>query len=233
MTWRIHHRAVTASTNLDARNGAPGDVFTADEQTAGRGRLDHVWLSPPGENLMFSAVLDVTGLDPSRIATLPLVVGLAVAEAAEGLLGRKLSLKWPNDVLADGRKLAGILCERHGETVIAGVGLNVNQRTFAPEIAARATSLILLDGRTRSPRAVLEAVLDALAVRVASWRTGGFDAVLEAFTLRDALKGRFVSVKQTDADAEPVSGVCGGVQADGTLRVGTTDIHAGEAHVMV
>ena len=78
MTWRIHHRDVTASTNLDARAGFPGDVFTADEQTAGRGRLDHAWHSAPGANLMFSAVLDVSGLAPDAVATLPLVVGLAV-----------------------------------------------------------------------------------------------------------------------------------------------------------
>ena len=232
MKWQIHHRAVTVSTNLDARAGVPGDVFTADEQTAGRGRLDHVWLSPPGENLMFSAVLDVADRDPSQVATLPLVIGLAVAEAVEEMLARSLSLKWPNDVLIDGRKVAGILCERHGETVIAGVGLNVNQRTFAPEIADRATSLVLQDGCVREVRNVLASVLEQMAVRVAQWRTGGFGALLESFDARDALKGRCVSIRQTDTDETPVTGLCAGVQADGTLRVGGTDIHAGEAHVM-
>ena len=75
--WTVHHKAVTESTNLDARDGKPGDVFTADEQTAGRGRLDHTWMSEPGKNLMASVVLDVGGIAPQEVATLPLVVGLA------------------------------------------------------------------------------------------------------------------------------------------------------------
>ena len=73
--WRITHFAETASTNLLAKEGRPGDVFTADYQSAGRGRLDHRWISPPGENLMMSAVVDVAGMDPQEAATLPLAVG--------------------------------------------------------------------------------------------------------------------------------------------------------------
>ena len=149
MTFNLHHKAVTTSTNLDAREGAPGDVFTADEQTAGRGRLDHRWLSPPGKNLMMSAVFDVKGFDSERISTFPLIVGLAVREAIMYFVPPNppaVLLKWPNDVLADGRKIAGILCERTGDRVIAGIGLNVNQTEFDEEIAARATSLALLRG---------------------------------------------------------------------------------------
>ena len=87
--WRIHHKAETASTNLDARTGRHGDVFTADYQTAGRGRLDHKWLSPPGANLMMSVVLSVDGLAPEQVATLPLVVGLAVIKVVgSDVLGR-------------------------------------------------------------------------------------------------------------------------------------------------
>ena len=153
MTWQIHHKDETESTNLDARAGRHGDVFTADYQTAGRGRLDHKWLSPPGANLMMSAVLSVEGLSPEQVATLPLVVGLAVAKAVRRLfvngqdVGRKtedVKLKWPNDVLVGGKKLAGILCERNGDNVIAGIGINVGQTEFPPEIADRATSLALL-----------------------------------------------------------------------------------------
>ena len=79
--WRVHHKSETESTNLDARAGKHRDVFTADHQTAGRGRLDHKWLSPPGTNLMMSVVLSVEGLEPEQVATLPLVVGLAVVKA--------------------------------------------------------------------------------------------------------------------------------------------------------
>ena len=86
MKWRIRHSAVTESTNKDALGGKPGDVFTAGMQTAGRGRLDHRWLSPPGENLMMSAVLDVADMPPQEVATLPLVAGLSAAEAIQGVL---------------------------------------------------------------------------------------------------------------------------------------------------
>ena len=145
--WRTYWKATTDSTNADARDGRPGDVFAADFQTAGRGRLDHRWLAPPGVNLMFSAVLDVAGREPAEVATLPLAVGLAVAQALASLPAwqaspPRLAIKWPNDVLAEGRKLAGILCERNGDAVIAGIGLNVNQTEFAHELAARAVSLL-------------------------------------------------------------------------------------------
>ena len=229
--WTIHHKAVTESTNLDARAGKPGDVFVADEQTAGRGRLDHAWLSPPGQNLTLSVVLDVGGVVPSEVATLPLVVGLAAATATSLLLLRQTWIKWPNDVLVDGRKLAGILCERHGDSVIAGVGINVNQKVFAPEIALRATSLLQIDGKERPLEMVRRAFLKTLEPFYGNWRQNGFATIHPLVAACDALKGKQVSVLQTDTDASPVSGLCGGIQPDGTLLVGDTPVFAGEAHV--
>ena len=231
MNWTIRHKAVTESTNLDAREGKPGDVFTADEQTAGRGRLNHTWLSQPGKNLMMSVVLDVADLAPQEVATLPLVVGLAAATATSLLLLRQTWIKWPNDVMIYGRKLAGVLCERHGDSVIAGVGINVNQKTFAPEIALRATSLLQIDGQERPLEMVQRAFLKTLAPFYENWRQNGFAAIHPLIVPCDALKGKQVSVLQTDSDATPVSGLCGGIQADGTLLVGDARVFAGEAHV--
>ena len=231
MTWTIHHKAVTESTNLDARSGKPGDVFTADEQTAGRGRLDHAWLSPPGKNLMLSVVLDVSGIASAEVATLPLVVGLAAATATSLLLLRQTWIKWPNDILIYHRKLAGILCERHGDNVIAGVGINVNQKVFAPEIALRATSLLQIDGQERPLEMVQRALLKTLEPFYENWRQNGFAAIYPLVAACDALKGKQVSVLQTDADPTPVSGLCGGIQPDGTLLVGDVPVFAGEAHV--
>ena len=230
--WIVHHKTVTESTNLDARAGKPGDVFVADEQTAGRGRLDHTWISQPGKNLMLSVVLDVAGIAPPEVATLPLVVGLAAATATSLLLLRQTWIKWPNDVMACGRKLAGVLCERHGENVIAGVGINVNQKVFAPEIALRATSLLQIDGRERPLEMVLCAFLKTLSPFCDDWRRGGFPALHPLVAACDWLKGRSVSVLQTDTDSAPVSGLCGGIQSDGTLLVGGTSVFAGEAHVI-
>ena len=243
MTFRIHHRKVTVSTNLDARNGVPGDVFTADEQTSGRGRLDHRWFSAPGKNLMLSVVLDVADLSPERVATLPLAVGLAVHATVSCALGpnlqdqnrssgssRTVRLKWPNDVLVGGRKIAGILCERNGDTVIAGVGVNVNQTEFAPEIARRATSL-KCEGASSSVEAVRDSLLAELGPIYGKWREGGFAVLQARYAEVDFLKGRSVSVRQTDDDALPLTGMCGGVQENGTLLVGGQFVYAGEAHV--
>ena len=142
MNWNVHHRAETRSTNLDALNGVHGDVFTADFQTSGRGRLDHRWLSPSGVNLLMSAVLDVGGLEPQQAATLPLIVGFSVVKALpREIRGGRVLLKWPNDVLIASRKVAGILCERHGDNAVAGIGINVKEQSFPPEIASRATFL--------------------------------------------------------------------------------------------
>lgn len=241
--WRLHHKAETASTNLDARAGAHGDVYTADFQTAGRGRLDHKWQSPPGANLMMSAVLSAGGLSPESVATLPLVVGLAVVQAIRGLLpaaeAPKVALKWPNDVLIGGRKVAGILCERNGETVIVGVGINVKQRVFTPELADKAISLGSVPRSSAGPvpnflgsvPMVREAVLGALERLYETWRDRGFAAVYPAIRAVDFLRGQALAVRQTDDDATPVRGLCGGIQSDGALLVGETRVYAGEAHV--
>jgi len=253
--WRIHHRKDTVSTNLDAHSGAPGDVFTADYQTAGRGRLDHKWLSPPGTNLMMSVVLSVEGLSPEHVSTLPLVAGLAVARGLSPLTGGlSPKLKWPNDVLVDGRKLAGILCERQGDNVIVGVGVNVGQRDFPPEIAALATSLALLGegtvpstlwpsmpcgdssslfvlGLVPSMGVVRDRILAELGELHAIWRENGFAAVYPQIVAVDALRGQFLSVLQTDDDTTPISGICGGILPDGSLDVGGVPVYAGEAHV--
>ena len=235
MRWRIIHKSVTASTNADAHHGKPGDVFTADFQTAGRGRLDHVWKSCAGKNLMMSVVVDVSGLEPERVATFPLVVGLSVCEAVERM-GQSLQplLKWPNDVLVGGRKLAGILCERFGDSVIAGVGVNVGEREFPSDIADRATSLSLLlpAGAVPAVDEVRDAVLERLAANLPAWRERGLAAHLPRLAARDCLAGREIAVLRTDGDAEPARGACGGIAEDGSLIVSGERIYAGEAHVL-
>ena len=235
MNWRVFRKDVTDSTNRDARMGVPGDVFTAGFQTAGRGRLDHKWLSRPNENLMMSAVLDVAGLPPEHAATIPLVVGLSVCDALERIVASDLAgiaLKWPNDVLAGGRKIAGILCERVGDNVIAGIGVNVNQREFPSEIASRATSLALLCGDSvPDVDSVRDAILDCLGANYELWREKGLEAHLPRIAAIDYLVGREVSVMRTDDDASPASGTCGGIAADGSLIVAGEHIYAGEAHV--
>ena len=247
--WRVARLGTVGSTNEEAREGEPGDVYVAEEQTAGRGRLDHKWIASPGESLAMSAVIGVEGLDPTHVATLPLAAGLAVVEALEGAVegaveggAARLALKWPNDVVAlpapgesgreasPPRKVAGILCERNGDCVIVGIGVNVAQASFPEEIAGRAASLAML-GANVTTEETLEAILDALRRVVHEWRRGGLQAVHARLAAVDFLKGRFVSVYRTDSDPVPVAGECGGIAPDGALVVDGERVWSGEAHV--
>lgn len=236
MTWRVIHKEETISTNLDARLGSAWDVFTADFQTAGRGRLDHKWLSRKGENLMMSAVIDVSDIASDLIATFPLVVGLSVSEALGRFLPSSVQarIKWPNDVLVEGRKIAGILCELHAGKIIAGIGVNVLQTEFPSEISSRATSLSLLLARNSciknpSVTEVRDIVLEHIAANWSVWRKDGFAALLPRISVLDCLKGREVSVLRTDDDASAVVGLCDGIAQDGSLIVAGERIYAGEA----
>ena len=243
--WAIHSKRKTESTNLDARTGKHRDVFTADYQTAGRGRLDHKWLSPEDTNLMMSVVLSVEGLAPEQVATLPLVAGLAVVKALSGMVGRSVpdrrgaqgtarptvQLKWPNDVLVGGKKLAGILCERNGDNVIVGIGVNVRQRVWPNALNGRATSLLQETGKEFKITQVRNAVLGQLGKWYGIWHEKGFAAVYPEIAAVDYLKGREIAVRQTDDDSAPASGVSNGIMPDGSLDVGGVKVYAGEAHV--
>jgi BirA family transcriptional regulator, biotin operon repressor / biotin---[acetyl-CoA-carboxylase] ligase len=171
-------RAAAGSTNDVAwealAQGAPdGTAVVADAQTRGRGRAGRAWHTAPGRGLALSLLLSGT-CEPGALALLPLVAGLAAARALQGL-GARPALKWPNDVLLDGRKVAGILCEarrapdgdprpgRGPHVAVVGIGVDVAQRTgdFPPELAPLATSLALA-GVTTDRETVAAAFCNAL-----------------------------------------------------------------------
>lgn len=208
-------------------------MFTADFQTAGRGRLDHRWHSPSGANLIMSVVLPAEGKPPEQVATLPLVAGLAVVRAVmRAVPAAAPALKWPNDVLVGGRKVCGILCERNGDCVTAGIGVNVKRQEFPPEIADRAASLHDF-GFRGSVEEIRDAVLEEIGALLREWNANGFGSLWPDIAKVDYLRGRTVSVIQTDSDDAPVSGVCGGIRQDGSLDVGDAAVYAGEAHVVI
>jgi BirA family biotin operon repressor/biotin-[acetyl-CoA-carboxylase] ligase len=125
--------AETGSTNEDllaaARSGAAeGAVLAAEEQTRGRGRQGRTWLTVPGRALLFSVLLRPAGVPAAVRGWLPLLTGVAVARAVTAATGVTASLKWPNDVLAGGAKLAGILAEQAGPAIVIGIGINVGAR---------------------------------------------------------------------------------------------------------
>ncbi len=169
----------TGSTNADllaeARAGAPaGAVLVAEEQTAGRGRLDRSWYSQPGSALLFSVLLRPSEVAPSRRSWLPLLTGVAIASALRDAAGLQASLKWPNDVLAgggtpgDSRKLAGILAEQAGDAIVAGVGLNVSA-SQAELPSPQATSLWLAGAPGLDREAILVAALRELEQWYLRW----------------------------------------------------------------
>ncbi len=140
------------------------------------------------------------------------------------------TLKWPNDILVGGKKIAGILCERQGDVVIVGIGVNVNQKEFSPEIAEKATSLALLTDFSGACPQVMWAILREIDAVYSVWKTG-FDELYPEIKKIDYLKGRVLSVRQTDDDPKPLVGRSAGILPDGSLDVGGEKVYAGEAHL--
>jgi BirA family biotin operon repressor/biotin-[acetyl-CoA-carboxylase] ligase len=215
-------RKTTASTNDDAwvalaAGGPDGVAVIADEQRSGRGRMGRQWSHAVGQGLALSVGLRVPR-GAAATSTIPLAAGLAVADALAAL-GFEPRLKWPNDVLLDGRKVAGVLCEmrrmREDDAVVVGIGVNVAQRPqdFPPTLAGQATSLAIA-GAAVSLEDAAARVCDALEVRVLQLRRGDRAGVLEAWSARAAFWGEPVTVRAPDGD---VTGVALRLDPDGAL----------------
>jgi BirA family biotin operon repressor/biotin-[acetyl-CoA-carboxylase] ligase len=220
----------TTSTNDEAKRGAKagdphGAVWVAEAQTAGRGRQGRAWLSARGENLLFS-VLARVACPASRLPPLALVAGLAVRDAvARAAPGRDVRIKWPNDVLVDGKKLAGVLVEAtlagsRVDAVIVGIGINVHARAFPEEIAERATSVALEAARCGAAPPdrgdVLVDVLAGLDRDLELCAARGLGLVHARLAAADALRGERVR-------GEAGEGIAEGIDADGRLLVRADD----------
>jgi BirA family biotin operon repressor/biotin-[acetyl-CoA-carboxylase] ligase len=169
--------ALAAAAAGEQEDGAAveGTVLVAEHQVAGRGRLDRIWTSPPRAGLTVSFLLR-PDVPAARRGWLPLLTGVALAEAVGEVSGVRASLKWPNDLLAgDGRKLAGILAESRGTAVIVGVGLNVS--TTEAELPETGTSLARVTGGTVDRAPVLLAFLRAVERRYRRWTAALGDPV--------------------------------------------------------
>ncbi|MFP5204356.1 MAG: biotin--[acetyl-CoA-carboxylase] ligase [Acidobacteriota bacterium] len=238
---KLHFARITESTNSDAmaaaRNGAPhGSVWVADEQTAGRGRGDHRWHSAAGEGLYVSVLLRPS-LPAERLPLLPLAAGLAAAEAIGSVTGLSIDLRWPNDLLIGPRKVGGILVESQissksppqAVAVVVGIGINVHQRSFAPDLATAATSLDLETGKRVSRREVLTALLRSLQRETAAMadepQAGRIPPRVEQHS--SWARGRRVEVHGPQA----CSGTTAGLDGNGFLLVATASglvtVHTG------
>jgi len=221
----LHHFPVIDSTSaaaLEAANaGAPaGGVYFADEQTAGRGRGGHAWHSAAGAG-MYASVLLRPALDPATALKISLATGLAAQAAILQSCGLHADIRWPNDLMLDGKKCGGILVDtaaagdaerlRH---VVIGVGINVNHDAFPDDLRHLATSLRIETGRAQNVQVLLAALLRALAGEMVALEAGS--EVLERFTAASTwVKGKRVHVE----DAGGYTGVTNGLDVHGFLRI--------------
>ena len=222
---RLHLRR-TDSTNARARElaaaGAPhGMLITAAEQTAGRGRQGRGWSAPPNSSLLMSLVLR----EPARLASLAAGVAVAAVVASARHESATVGVKWPNDVLLDGRKVAGILLEGRPQErwAVLGIGLNVAVRVeqLPSELQSTAGTLGLAS-------AAIEPLLARTLVELERWLEAPDESLLAALRARDALRGQPVSWSGG-------AGTATGIDAVGRLRVSTSAgevaLDAGEVHL--
>jgi BirA family biotin operon repressor/biotin-[acetyl-CoA-carboxylase] ligase len=209
------HFDVTGSTNDHARTlalgGAPhGTLVLAEEQRAGRGRHGRTWSAPRGRALTLSVELRPP---PDAFGLLPLATAVAVCEAAEAVASVRCSIKWPNDVLVEDRKLSGILIESRPQDgwAVVGIGFNVDTPAdeLAPDIRGTAISLRIATGASVDR----DRALDELLERLARWSTASKAEVLAAYRARDALRDERIT---WSGDRR---GTAAGIDDDGNLVV--------------
>lgn len=216
---------VTPSTQDELRRlaerGTPeGGVVVADHQTQGRGRHGRAWVDEPGANLLFSVLLRPE-IAPALIPQLSLLAAVASAEALGAAAGLAVRIRWPNDLLVGERKVGGILAEAAavGERVayvILGIGINVNQAAFVPDLRAQATSLALEAGRSLDRELLLEALLGSLDRWYARYLREGFPPVREGWRQAAVTLGQHVN-------GAGVAGIAEDLDGDGALVVRTAE----------
>lgn len=225
----VQCHGLLASTNLTAmeagEGGAPeGLVVIADQQSAGKGRLGRSWSSPPGVNLYLSLLLRPV-MPPWEVPRLTFLSAVAAARALEEVTGLLVEVKWPNDLLVGGKKIAGLLNEMSAEFdavhhVVLGIGLNLNMTTeqFPDELRYPATSVLLETGKPVSRLAVTVTLLEQFERLYAIFRAEGMAPIRAAWLELFGMLGRRVKV---DAGANSCSGEVLGIDEDGALLLRT------------
>jgi BirA family biotin operon repressor/biotin-[acetyl-CoA-carboxylase] ligase len=228
---RFHYFAELDSTNTRARElaesgAAEGEIVIAESQTQGRGRLGRRWESPPLSNLYLSIVLR-PGLPPKHAPQITLAAAVALVETVGSFLPRPPVIKWPNDILIDGKKLAGILTEAACDTecvqyVILGIGLNLNYRaeTMPETLRQRATSMADRAGENLSRETVLVRLIHDLDRCYGELEESGFAALRPRWEAHFGLRGRRVRVELGD---QTIIGRAQGIDHEGALIVDTDD----------
>ena len=215
-----------------------GVALFAETQTAGRGRLGRVWVSPPKSNIYLSLGWR-TGLEPLELAGLSLAVGCTIGEGLERNFGLKMQLKWPNDLYLGGKKCGGVLIDlvqssNQDWTIVVGVGLNVAMpNSGGNDIDQPWTDLGSHSAVALTRNEVGGQLLGALVPLLSSWQVGAFSQWRESWSRRDLMAGHQITVQQGN---HSISGRADGVDHSGALRVvtneGLTVVQSGEASML-
>jgi BirA family biotin operon repressor/biotin-[acetyl-CoA-carboxylase] ligase len=221
----IHHFETLASTNdlakeLGSRGAPEGSLVVAESQTRGRGRLGREWDSPPGTGLYVSLLLRPP-LPPTEMPQITLTTAVAVVRAVKRATGVAPGIKWPNDLLVDGKKLGGILTEMETESdqirhLVVGLGLNVNNREFPPPLDLTATSLSLATGSSFCRRGILRAWLEEFEALYDLFLNRDFGVILDEWRGYNVTLGQTVTVWQGSRE---ISGLALEVAGDGALLI--------------
>ena len=223
---RFHYFREIDSTNFHARQlaiaGAEGEIVVAEEQTGGRGRLGRTWISPPFLNLYFSVILRPR-LAPADAAQLTLMAAVALTDAIAMFSPEVPVIKWPNDILISGKKIAGVLTESSCtldriDFVVLGIGVNVNWgRGQMPEnIRDRATSLLIVNDRPVNREDVFRGLIHGLDICYGILEERGFPAIAREWEARFGLRAKRVRVEAMD---HTFLGRARGIDRDGALLV--------------
>lgn len=214
----------TYAARLAREGAAEGCAVIADEQTGGKGRLGRSWVSPPGVNLYMSLILR-PAVSTATVPQVGLLAAVAVADAIEDVCPLIPAIKWPNDILIDGKKVCGILAEMQTEAgllkaVVLGIGVNVNAplSAFPEELRDKASSLFLLGGRAIDRSAFTAAVLTHLEKLYILWLEEGFPALRPLWERRaTGLLGKVITVAAAEGT---ITGTVQGLDSDGALLLG-------------
>jgi BirA family biotin operon repressor/biotin-[acetyl-CoA-carboxylase] ligase len=219
----IHHFENLPSTNdlakeLGSKNAPEGSLVVAESQSQGRGRLGREWESPPGVGLYVSLILRPP-LPPTEMPQITLAAAVAAVRALRRATGVAPGIKWPNDLLLDGKKVGGILTEMETESdlirhLVVGLGLNVNNREFPPPLDRTATSLALATGSTFSRRRILRAWLEEFEALYDLFLKQDFGVILEEWREYNVTLGQTVTVRQGPRE---ITGLALEVDGDGAL----------------
>lgn len=201
------------AAQLASAGAEHGTIVGADVQTAGQGRLGRSWESKRG-GLYFTMILRPR-VEMRELPVVTLALGLAVADAVQMFTGIAVDLRWPNDVMVGDRKLAGILAQWQDGAVLAGIGLNVGQADFEPELHATATSLALETGSVQNRDVLLRAIAASVETHVKVLEGSGVDAILRLFGAASSyVAGKRVRVELPGGD---VNGITAGLTPEGFL----------------